>query len=430
MLLFLAGLAVFLLLLEMPITFAILGASVAFIFLDPTVNFSIIPNAMLQGMDSFVLVAIPLFVLVGVIMSTGGITIRLMNIAIALVGHLPGGLGHVNIVASMIFSGMSGTTTSDVAGLGRVEIPMMTKAGYRPATAAVITAVSACIGPIIPPSVPFILYGALTDTSVGRLFVGGAIPGILLGFSLMAVVAYSAKTGKFAGIAESRKRATLKEILHTFREGFWAIITPAVIMAGIVFGLFTPTEAAGITVFYSLFITVFIYKEIKVKDIFKILCDSAEFIGVIMVVVAAASVFGWLLAQAGIADILADFMFGITDSPIGILIIINIIMLIMGCFVEATSMIILLSPILIPIIHKIHVDPVHFGIIFTLNIMIAVITPPVGLCAYIASDIAGITMQEFTKEGILYIVAMIAFLAVIIFFPSITTFLPNLVFGV
>ena len=429
MLLLLASLSIILLLLEMPITFSILGASIVFIVFDPNVNFSIIPNMIIQGIDSFVLIAVPLFVLVGVIMSTGGITIRLMNIAIALVGHLPGGLGHVNVVASMIFSGMSGTTTSDVAGLGRVEIPMMTKAGYRASTAAVITAVSACIGPIIPPSVPFILYGALTDTSVGRLFVGGAIPGILLGFSLMAVVAYSAKTGKLGGVGASSKKANLKEILHAFREGFWAIITPGVIMAGIVFGLFTPTEAAGITVFYSLFITIFVYKEIKVKDIFKILCDSAEFIGVIMVVVAAASVFGWILAQAGIADILANFMFGITESPIGILIIINIILLIMGCFVEATSMIILLSPILIPIIHKIHVDPVHFGIIFTLNIMIAVITPPVGLCAYIASDIAGITMQEFTKEGILYIAAMIVFLGVIIFFPSITTFLPNLVFG-
>jgi len=221
----------------------------------------------------------------------------------------------------------------------------------------------------------------------------------------------------------------LKEILHAFREGFWAIITPVVIMAGIIFGLFTPTEAAGITVFYSLFITIFVYKELKVKDIFKILCDSAELIGVIMVVVASAAVFGWILTQAGIADIMSDFMFGVTESPMGILILINIIMLFLGCFVEATSMIILLSPILMPIIQKINVDPVHFGIIFTLNIMIAVITPPVGLCAYIASDIAGITMQEFSKEAIPYIVAMILFLVVIIFFPSITTFLPNLVFG-
>jgi tripartite ATP-independent transporter DctM subunit len=429
MLLLMASISIILILLEMPITFSILGASIAFIGFDPNINFSIIPNMIIQGIDSFVLIAVPLFVLVGVIMSQGGITIRLMNIAVSLVGHLPGGLGHVNVVASMIFSGMSGTTTSDVAGIGRVEIPMMTKAGYRASTAAVITAVSACIGPIIPPSVPFILYGALTDTSVGRLFVGGAVPGVLLGLSLMGVVAYSAKTGKFGGVGASSKRASLKEILHAFREGFWAIITPVVIMAGIIFGLFTPTEAAGITVFYSLFITIFVYKELKVKDIFKILCDSAELIGVIMVVVASAAVFGWILTQAGIADIMSDFMFGVTESPMGILILINIIMLFLGCFVEATSMIILLSPILMPIIQKINVDPVHFGIIFTLNIMIAVITPPVGLCAYIASDIAGITMQEFSKEAIPYIVAMILFLVVIIFFPSITTFLPNLVFG-
>jgi C4-dicarboxylate transporter DctM subunit len=429
MLFCMALLSIVLLLLEMPISFAILGASIVFIFFDPNINFSIIPNMMIQGMDSFILLAVPLFVLVGVIMSTGGITVRLMNVALSLVGHLPGGLGHVCVVASMIFSGISGTSTSDVAGLGRVEIPMMTKAGYRASTAAVITAVSACMGPIIPPSVPFVLYGGLTDTSVGRLFVGGAIPGILLGFSFMGVIAYSAKRGKFAGVAESRQRATMKEFLHTCREGFWALITPGIIMAGIIFGLFTPTEAAGITVFYSLFVTMVVYKALNIKELFKIFCESAEFVGVIMLVVAAASIFGWILAQAGIADILANFMFGITSNPIGILIIINIIMLIMGCFVEATSMIILLSPILIPIIHKIHVDPVHFGIVFTMNIMIAVITPPVGLCSYIACGIAGITMQEFTKEGIIYIIAMIAFLGILIFFPSITTFLPNLVFG-
>jgi tripartite ATP-independent transporter DctM subunit len=384
---------------------------------------------MIQGMDSFILLAIPLFVLVGMIMNSGGITNRLLNIAIALVGHFPGGLAHVNIVGSMIFSGMSGATTSDVAGLGRVEIPMMKKAGYRPATAASVTAVSACIGPIVPPSIPFILYGALTDTSVGRLFVGGAIPGILLGLSLMAVIAFSEKFGKFAGARQTTQRASLSELYLALKNGFWAIITPGIIMGGIIAGLFTPTEAAGIAVFYSLIITICFYRELRLRDIFKILCDGAEFIGVIMIIVAAAFAFGWLLTQAGLSDILVSFIFGITENPLLILILLNAIILVMGCFIEATSLIILLSPILMPIIIKINVDPVHFGVMFVLNIMIAVITPPVGLCAYIASDIAGITMQEFTKEVILYIFAMLMFLGIIIIFPSIVTFLPNLIFG-
>jgi C4-dicarboxylate transporter DctM subunit len=428
MLLFLACFSLILILLEIPIAFAILCACIVSVIIDPYVYHNIVPSVIVQGMDSFILLAIPLFVLVGMIMNTGGITNRLLNLAVALVGHLRGGLAHVNVVASMIFSGMSGATTSDVAGLGRVEIPMMTKAGYNPATAAAITSVSACIGPIVPPSIPFILYGALTDTSVGRLFVGGAIPGILLGLSLMCVIAISAKSGKFAG-GKSTQRASSKEIYRTLKEGFWALITPIIIMGGIIAGLFTPTEAAGIAVFYSLFITIFIYRELRVKDVFRILCDGAEFIGMIMLVVAAAFVFGWLLTQAGIADVLMKFIFSISQNVTVILILINLIMLLMGCFIEATSLIILLSPILIPIIHHIHVDPVYFGIMFVMNIMIAVITPPVGICAYIACDIAGITMQEFTREVIPYIAAMLMFLAFIIFYPPVVTFLPNLIFG-
>lgn len=429
MLIFLAVFSLTLILLEIPIAFAILATSIIAVLVDPYVFSNIVPTVMIQGMDSFILLAIPLFVIVGMIMNSGGITTRLLNVAVALVGHLPGGLAHVNIVGSMIFSGMSGSTTSDVAGLGRVEIPMMTKAGYKPATAAAVTAVSACIGPIIPPSIPFILYGALTDTSVGRLFVGGAIPGILLGFALMLVVAMSVKTGKFSGVKQSKQRASLIELLMAFKDGFWALITPIIIMGGIIAGLFTPTEAAGIAVYYSLIITILVYKELKVKDLFKIFCDAAEFIGVIMFVVAAAFVFGYLLTQAGFADVLANFIFSLSHNTTVILIIINIVMLVMGCFIEATSLIILLSPILMPIILKINVDPVHFGIIFTLNIMIAVITPPVGLCAYIASDIANIKMQDFTKEVYPYILAMLIFLGIIIAFPPIVTFLPNLVFN-
>jgi len=429
MLLFLATFSLILILLEVPIAFSILCASIVSVIIDPYVYRNIIPSVIVQGMDSFILLAIPLFVLVGMVMNTGGITTRLLNLALRLVGHLPGGLAHVNVVGSMIFSGMSGSTTSDVAGIGRVEIPMMTKSGYRPATAAAVTAVSACIGPIVPPSVPFILYGALTDTSVGRLFVGGAIPGILLGFSLMGVVAFLAKTAKFTGVGKSTERASLGEILRAFKNSFWALITPIIIMGGIIAGIFTPTEAAGIALFYSLVITIFFYRELRIKDVFRILCDGAEFIGMIMLVVAAAFVFGWLLTQAGLADVLMKFIFGITKNTTAILILINLIMLIMGCFIEATSLIILLSPILMPIIIQINVDPVHFGVIFVMNIMIAVITPPVGICAYIASDIAGINMQEFTREVIFYILAMLAFLTFIIFFPSIVMFLPNLVFG-
>lgn len=425
MLIVLAALSLVFILLEVPIAFAILGSSIITVIFDPWVESTIIPSVMIQGMDSFILLAIPLFVLVGMIMNSGGITNRLLNLAIVMVGRLPGGLAHVNVLGSMIFSGMSGATTSDVAGLGRVEIPMMIKAGYKPAVAASVTAVSACIGPIVPPSVPFILYGALTDTSVGRLFLAGAIPGILLGFSFMGVIALDAMRGKYADVEGKTLDITFWQAL---KDGSWALITPVIIIGGIIAGLFTPTEAAGIAVFYALFITMVIYRELTFKDLWKILCDASEFVGLIMFVVASAFIFGWLLTQGGIADILLENVFKISKNPTAILIILNIVMLAMGCFIEATSLIIIMSPILMPIILQLNISPVYFGVIFVMNIMIATITPPVGICAYIASDIAGVTMQEFSKEVIPYIVAMLAFLGLLIIFPQIVLFLPGLFF--
>lgn len=428
--LLIGGIGAIALCLGLPIAFVILLVAIVIILGDPFVSYSALPSTFVQGMDSFILLSIPLFVVVGVVMNAGGITQRLLDLAVALVGHFRAGLAQVNIAASMIFSGMSGTTTSDVAGLGRIEIPMMVKAGYRPETAAVITAVSACIGPIIPPSVPFILYGALTGTSVGKLFLGGAIPGILLGLWLMAVVAYLARTGR---ITETRKDGvegfSVRKVADAVRRSSWALFTPVIMIGGIVGGLFTPTEAAGIAVFYAIAVTVFIYKEMSLKQLFTTFCESAEYVGAIMLVVGAAAVFGWLMTQAGAAQVILDAVRQTNVGPLATLIIVNLILLVLGLFLEATSMIILLSPILLPLINEIGVDPVHFGVLFTLNMMIAVITPPVGICGYIASDIAGISMQRFSREAIPYVLAMIVFLFFIILFPPIVTVLPNLVFS-
>jgi tripartite ATP-independent transporter DctM subunit len=379
-------------------------------------------------MDSFILLSIPLFVLVGVIMNAGGISERLLDLAVVLVGHLKAGIAHVNIVGSMIFSGMSGTTTSDVAGLGRIEIPMMIKEGFRPETAAVITAVSATIGPIIPPSVPFILYGALTGTSVGKLFLGGVIPGILLGLWLMAVIAWLAHRGVISSVRYTRGRASLRNMANAVRRAFWALLTPVILIGGMTSGYFTATEAAGIAVVYAIFIVRYLYRAITWRQLFKLFCESAEYVGVIMIVVAAASVFGWLVIQAGAADVFLDLIQSVNRGPMMTLIVLTLILLIMGMFVEATSMIILLSPILVPLIKQTGVDPVHFGVVFVLNMMIATITPPVGICGLIASQIAGISMPRFTREVIPYVFAMIVFLFVILFIAPLVTFLPNLVF--
>jgi tripartite ATP-independent transporter DctM subunit len=417
------------LLIGVPIAYVILIACFMIIAADPFVSLAAVPSIFVQGMDSFILLSIPLFVLVGVIMNAGGISQRLLDLAVVLVGHLKAGIAHVNIVASMIFSGMSGTTTSDVAGLGRIEIPMMVKEGFRPETAAVVTAVSATIGPIIPPSVPFILFGALTGTSVGKLFMGGVIPGILLGLWLMAVVAWLAHRGVISSVRYTRGRASFANIMIAVKRSFWALLTPVILIGGMNTGWFTATEAAGIAVVYAIFIVRYVYRSVTWRELFVMFCESAEYVGVIMVIVAAAAVFGWLIIQAGAADAFLDLLRFPDQGPMATLILLNVILLVMGMFVEATSMIILLSPILVPLIKQTGVDPVHFGVVFTLNMMIATITPPVGICGLIASQIAGVSMQRFTREVIPYVVAMIAFLFLILFVPPLATFLPNLVFG-
>jgi tripartite ATP-independent transporter DctM subunit len=424
-----AVIAALTLLVGVPIAYVILLVCFLIIATDPFVSLGAVPAIFVQGMDSFILLSIPLFVLVGVVMNAGGISERLLDLAVVLVGHLKAGIAHVNIVASMIFSGMSGTTTSDVAGLGRIEIPMMVKEGFRPETAAVVTAVSATIGPIIPPSVPFILYGALTSTSVGALFLAGVIPGVLLGLWLMAVVAWLAHRGRISSARYTRGRASFASIVTAVRRSAWALLTPVILVGGMTTGWFTATEAAGIAVVYAVFIVRFVYRSVTFRQIFAMFCDSAEYVGVIMIVVAAASVFGWLTIQAGAADVFLDLIRSAGQGPMVTLIILNLILLVMGMFIEATSMIILLSPILVPLIRETGIDPVHFGVVFTLNMMIATITPPVGICGLIASDIAGVPMQRFTREVLPYVVAMIAFLFLILFVPPLATFLPKLVFS-
>ena len=412
-----------------PIGFVILLVSLLLIANDPFVNVSAIPSVYVQGLDSFILISIPLFVLVGVIMNSGGITHRLMEVAVVLVGHFRAGIAQVNIVASMIFSGMSGSTTSDVAGLGRMEIPMMVKAGYRPETAAVVTAVSATIGPIIPPSVPFILYGALTSTSVGQLFLGGIVPGLLLGLSLMAVVSILAHRGRISTARLSEAAPGFRRMARAIGDSFWALITPVILVGGIVSGFFTPTEAAGIAVVYAVIVTWLIYRTITLRSLFKMFCESAEIVGVIMLMVGAANVFGWLITQAGLSSTIMDFVNATGQGPMATLVMVTLLLLVLGMFIEATSMIILLSPILWPLVQQTGVDPVHFGVVFTLNMMIAVVTPPIGLCGLIASDIAGVNMWRFATELWPYLLAMIAFMFVVLFFPPIVTFLPNLFYN-
>ena len=428
MILLMFGVLFALIALELPIAFALVCAAFFYIFAGTSIPPSIVVQRMSSGIDSFPLLAIPLFVLAGNLLNSSGIARRLFEFSIALIGHLRGGLAQVNILASMIFSGMSGTTTSDVAGLGRIEIPMMVKEGFRPETAAVVTAVSATIGPIIPPSVPFILYGALTGTSIGALFLGGIVPGVLLGLWLMAVVAWLAHRGVISSVRYTRGRASANAMWVAFRRSFWALLTPVILIGGMTTGWFTATEAAGVAVVYAIVIVRWIYRSVTWRELFGMFCESAEYVGVIMIIVAAASVFGWLVIQAGGSEIFLGWIRAFGGGPMMTLIVLNLMLLVLGMFVEATSMIILLSPILVPLIRETGIDPVHFGVVFTLNMMIATLTPPVGICGLIASQIAGVSMQRFAREVAPYVVAMIAFLFFILFVPPLVTFVPGLVF--
>lgn len=418
------GIILLLLIVGVPIGFVILFGSFLYIWNTGSSNLIITATRAITGLDSFVMLAIPLFILASRIMSAGGIAKRLINFAFVLVGHLKGGLAYVNVLASMFFSGMSGTSTGDAAGLGQIEIPAMIESGYSPGISAVITAMSSTIGPIIPPSVPFVIYGALTATSVGKLFLGGAIPGLFLGFSMMILIYFLARRFKYG--AERKKPPNFSVIFNAFRKAFLALVTPFIIIGGIVGGVFTPTEAAAVAVFYALIVTMFIYKEIRIKDLPKIIFDSMLLSGAIMFIVAVSSVFGWIIIVSGIIGKVVGLITVFSAEPWVALLLINIILLILGCFVEATALMIMFAPAFIPIITNFNLNPVHFGVMITLNLMIGLVTPPVGMVMYITCDLAKISVKDFVLNGKQFYFLLIIVLVTITYFPSIVMFLPNL----
>lgn len=413
-----------LLIVGVPIGFVILFGSFLYIWNAGSFNLIITATRAITGLDSFVMLAIPLFILASRIMSAGGIAKRLINFAFVLVGHLKGGLAYVNVLASIFFSGMSGTSTGDTAGLGQIEIPAMIESGYSPGISAVITAMSSTIGPIIPPSVPFVIYGALTATSVGKLFLGGAIPGLFLGFSMMILIYFLARRFKYG--VERKKPPNFSDIFNAFRKAFLALVTPFIIIGGIVGGVFTPTEAAAVAVFYALIVTVFIYKEIRIKDLPKIIFDSMLISGTIMFIVAVSSAFGWIILVSGIIGKVVGLITVFSAEPWVALLLINIILLILGCFVEITALMIMFAPAFIPIITNFNLDPVHFGVMLTLNLMIGLVTPPVGMAMYITCDLAKISVKDFVLNGKQFYFLLIIVLVIITYFPSIVMFLPNL----
>ena len=374
------------------------------------------------GTASFPLLAVPFFILAGNLMNTGGITQRIFGVAQLCVGRIHGGLGHVNVIASMIFAGMSGSAVADAAGLGVVEIRAMTKAGYTARFSAAVTAVSSTIGPIIPPSIPFVIYGSLTNVSVGDLFLAGIIPGLLMGVALMAIIALVAKRRNLPRMAD---RPSGREALRVLAGALPALVMPPLIVGGILSGWFTPTEAAVAASIYAMFLGLVYYRELRLADLPTVLWDSAKQTVQVMFIIAAAAPFGWVLIQQQIPNAIINTILGISSTPWVVLLMVNVILLIMGMFIEGIAIMIITFPIFMPLIQQIHVDPTHFGVIVVLNLMIGLVTPPVGMCLYAVSAISNVDMWEMFAEMWPYVVALVVVLLVVTYAPDLVMYLPR-----
>ncbi len=406
-----------------PIAYAIgLFAAIIF-FVISGVPLKVVPQMMTSAVNSFPLMAIPFFMLAGALMNTGGITRRVFTFANNLVGHITGGLGHVNVVASMLFAGMSGSAVADAAGLGTVEIEAMTKFGYDRDFSAGITAASATIGPVIPPSIIFIIYGVLAEVSIGALFLAGLIPGLLMGLSLMVRIYFIARKKKYP----VTPRPTFKQVLISFKAAFLPLMTPVIIIGGILAGVFTPTEAAVVAVIYSLFLGFFVYHELTLKTLWQTIHKVGIQTAAIMIVTSTATVLGWLITRSRIPQIIAEKTLTLTDNPYVILLFLNILLLINGCLMEVIAALVILTPILVPMAKMVGIDPVHFGVVMTLNLMIGLLTPPLGMGLYTVQKVAGISFERIAKAAFPFLLPLIIVLLLVTYIPQISLFLADIV---
>jgi len=414
-----------LLVLGMPI-YAILGIT-SFIFIIST-GFTplVIPQKITMAANSFPMLAAPFFILMGNIMNCSGVTRRIFKFASTLVGWMYGGLGHANILASIIFAGMSGTAVADAGGLGTIEIAAMREKGYDDDFTCAITAASATIGPIIPPSFPMVIYAVLAETSVGGLFIGGILPGLLMGLALMIMVYFYSKKRNYP----REKFPTFNEVWVSFKEAFWAILAPLILLVGIIGGIFTPTEAAAVAAFYALILGVFIYKELKIKDIPKEILSTIETNGVVLALVMTAILFGWVLTVAQIPQTIGAALIAVSTNPIFIMLIISAFLLFVGCFMETTAAMIVLVPILYPVSISLGISSIQFGVLVVLTLMIGTITPPIGIVLYVISNVSKISFERVAKATMPFLIPLLVVVLLIIFIPELTIFLPRLLMGI
>ena len=409
---------------RMPIGFAMSISSFLYILYQGRYPLTLIPQRFATGMESFPLLAVPFFILAGQMMNQTGVTTRIFSFANALVGHIKGGLAHVNILASVIFAGMSGTANADVAGLGTIEIKAMVERGYDPAFSAAVTAASSVIGPIIPPSVMLVIYAVITEVSVGRLFLGGILPGLIIAAALMLMV-YFFQSDHDVPI---QPRASLGEVGRSLKEAALPLLAPVIILGGIFAGVVTPTEAGVIAIVYAT-VLGFIYKEMDLRVLWEVFVESVKSTAVVMFIIFSASIFGWLVVRENIPQQLSRIILSYTTNPAVVLLLINVFLLILGTLMESVAILVIVAPVLAPMAVSLGIDLVHLGVVVVFNLLIGFITPPVGIGLFVVSDIAEVPVSKVIKATVPFLIPLLIVLVIITYVPATVTFLPNLIYG-
>jgi TRAP-type C4-dicarboxylate transport system permease large subunit len=456
-----------LMLIGMPVALAMVIASMTYILVTGSVPDVVVAQRMIAGVESFPLLAVPFFILAGNLMNIAGITGRIYNFAVALVGWMRGGLGQVNIIGSVIFSGMSGTAIADAAGLGTIEIKAMRDHGYSPEFSVGVTAASATLGPIIPPSLPFVIYGMMANVSIGSLFLAGVLPGVFMTLLMMFTVAYIARRNQWGGDTAFSWRnlgsaGTEILVVLAFPMAVWllwkaglsvnvsvaislvvllaldwyfdfsavmALMAPVILIGGMTLGWFTPTEAAMAAVAWALFLGLVRYRSMTIRALIKATFDTIETTASVLFIVTAASIFAWLLTTSQAAQLLADWILGVTQNKWVFLLLANILILLVGCFIDTIAAITILVPILLPIVLKLGIDPIHFGLVMTLNLMIGLLHPPLGMVLFVLARVAKLSVERTTVAILPWLIPLFIALIAITYVPEITLWLPKLVAG-
>ena len=411
--------------LNVPICFALFTSTFFyFIFINTNTYPDLILQVFVNSAQSFPLLAIPFFIMAGAVMNYSGISSRLMGVAEVLTGHMKGGLAQVNVLLSTLMGGISGSANADAAMECKILVPEMTKRGYSKEFSAAITAASSAITPVIPPGINLIIYSLIANVSVAKMFIAGYVPGLAMCISLMITVYFIAKKRGYKPIRE--KRASSKEILKVLKDSFWALFLPFGIIMGMRMGFFTPTEAGGVAVFFCFLVGFFVYKKLKLHHIPVILMETVKSTGAVMIIIASAKVFGYYMTLERIPQFITNSLMDFTDNKFVLLMVINLLLLFVGMFIEGGAALVILAPLLVPAVKALGVNPLHFGVIFIVNIMIGGLTPPFGSMMFTVCSIVGVRLEGFIKEVWPFIVALLVVLFVVTYSESIALFIPNL----